>query len=80
MTYKHIGSKNQARALAGLPYPKDCACVELSEMRREWCGVFGQELSAGDSSSNSGVMLESEKALSVEGFVVSCHRLSGSVS
>jgi len=58
MTCTQIGPVNQARALARLPYHKDCACVELSEMRREQCGVFGQGLSAGDTGSNTGVMLD----------------------
>ena len=68
---KNAGSvtilEDQVRALAGLPAPTAYACVELSEMRREWRGVLGSEVSAGDSSRNSGVMMENERTPSGEG-------------
>jgi hypothetical protein len=68
MKCTHIGLDDQAPALPGLAAHKEYACVELSEIRREWGGVLGREVSAGDSRRNSGVMLENEKPLPGEGF------------
>ncbi len=59
--YPHIGMEERAEALDGLPARKACAFAEMSEMRREWGGVLGQQVSAGDSHGMSGVARENEK-------------------